>query len=240
MKSYFFLIVSAFVILLTQPVYSADVDEILNNYITTIGGKEAIESINSEISKGSFDVMGTSGEMIIYYNYSDRVVSVSVESGEGEEKTILMRDFVSPEKGFSYQMGNVTEYDTEDIEFRLRKGIDEGYTRLAMNYKELGFETSLETEETEFGDVHKITFSKNGEKVVKLSFDANSFFMIKSLDVKMDNSVTYSDYKEVGDTGVLKPFRLQQNISGFTIDILISEYQFNVSAPDNISVVPEF
>lgn len=239
MKVLIFLFVTTLIITVSQTAHSTDTDEILNNYIQAIGGKDAIESINSEISKGTFDVMGSTGEMVIYYNYSDKVIGVNVESGEGEEKSVLMRDYVSPEKGFSYQMGNVTEYDSESIEFRLRKGIEEGYTRLAMNYKELGFETALETEETEFGDVHRITFSKDGEKTVVLSFDANSFFMINSIDLMFDNSVTYSDYKEVGDSGILKPFRLQQNMSGFTVDIIVTDYQFNVSEPENISVVPE-
>ena len=235
------LIAIATVILFTTSkiAFTNDIDEVLNNYIEAIGGKNVIESINSELSRGTFDVMGSTGEMMIYYNYSERVIGVSVESGDGEDKTVLMRDYVAPENGFSYQMGNKTDYDTETIENRLRKGIDEGYTRLAMNYKGLGFEATMETDETEFGDVHRITFSKNGEKTVELSFDANSFFLINSKDLTIDNSVIYSDYKEVGDSGLLKPYRLQQTMSGFTVDIIITDYQFNVSEPENISIVPE-
>lgn len=234
-KTFFVIVFS----LSTINAFATDIDEVLQKYVDILGGRELMDSVNSELAKGKFEVMGFSGNILIYTNKDLRMLIVNVQIGEGDPRSVLMRDYISPDKAFTFQMGTTVNHSAEEIETRLRNALDENIYKLAVGYKELGYSAEMEAVETELGNVYNITFSKNGEPKKLLVFDAHSGYLIRSEDYENELSVNYSDYKEVGSSGLTRPFKLKQKIKNFVTDITIEEILFNQPEPEGLSEVPE-
>ncbi len=61
------------------------VDQVLDRYVEALGGKAAVEKLNSRVSKGTFDAVaqGASGTVEIYAKAPNKLASIADVSGFG-------------------------------------------------------------------------------------------------------------------------------------------------------------
>src|SRR5262245_62496693 len=61
-------------------------DQILDNYVQAIGGRQAVEKITSRVTKGTFEIstMGLKGEIEVYAKAPNKTLRVQNLSGVGE------------------------------------------------------------------------------------------------------------------------------------------------------------
>ncbi|WP_395044926.1 outer membrane lipoprotein-sorting protein [Flavobacterium sp.] len=197
-----------------------NVDDVVNKYIETIGGKEKLEAIKS-----------VKMEMIANYQGMEIPVEVcTAKDGKmlvkinlmGKEMTQVAFDGTS---GWSTNMMTMKaeKMNSEDIE-NMKNTASNDFPDPFLNYKSKGYKAEYIAKETKEGtECHKIKLTKlpqtiNGEKVDDVSFYyfdvENNVIVLTETEIKEGQmkgqmaSSTAGNYQEV--EGVYFPFTISQ------------------------------
>ena len=206
----------------SSTVYGQDADEIINNYIETIGGADQLEKMKSVKMTGKASSFGMEfpitiinqapGKMKMTLVFQGKELTQMAFDGETAWTTNMMT--MEPEKMEAEQ----TEIFKQTMDF----------PDPLLNYKDKGYTVSLEGEkEIEGTPCHKIKLSRGTVKVdgkdenleTFYYFDKESLVPIMQEDyaligeMKGKSTETYfSDYDEVD--GLIFPFTMVQKIDG--------------------------
>ena len=201
--------------------------DIINNYISAIGGSDKIYSIvdRTTIMRGS--VQGINITIVSYQKAPDKIKQ-QIKAGSNEQLIIF-----DGEKGIMKMAGEkqeITGAELEKLKF-------EATLTLLTDPELYGIQLSLEgTEMVEGKDMYKIIMTlPSGIKWTQF-YDVESGLKVK--EQKYINSpmglfqqeIIYDDYKEV--EGILYPFKIKQSIGAQSMEFIISSIKINTDLAD--------
>jgi hypothetical protein len=198
MKSLFVFCFFLMCLVFAQVAQAQTADEVVDKYITALGGKEKLLALKSIKMDGSLNVQGFDVGVVttILHGVGSRT-DISVP-GMGEGYQIM-----TPTKGWSFmpfQGQSAPEEVSEDM-------VKAGQTSLdvqspLLNYKEKGHTVELlGKEKAEGKDCYKLKLTSKLGKVTTIFIDATTYYRIKTVSKatvngeEMDVESVYSDFK---------------------------------------------
>ena len=195
--------------------------DVIDNYITAIGGKDKIEKIKSETITGDLNVQGMEIGFMTFRN--DTMSFVKAEGAAHGSNMLLMKSVITASYGWEYQMNGLKDYEGEEL---LNKQLDfiTSDIGFVLNYKKNGFEFDLKGSDTINGKPnYKLELTKDGKLLRTNFYDQESFYLTNILKPN-DTSIELYDYRDV--SGIYRPFKMIQK-SQLELTILFKEYVFN-------------
>lgn len=223
------------------------VDEIVDNYIDAIGGREAWSKVNGHKMVASASVQGMDlpivsielkdGRQITTYTFQGQEMVQGAFDGETLWSTSFMT--MKAEKG-----------DSEDAE-NVKRSIGE-YPDPFMTYKDKGYTVELDGEDVKDGvDCYKVKMNKGkrlveGEEVDQIAyyyFDKETFVpivieteVLKGQMKGQMSSTLMSDYQEVD--GLYYPFSISQGGDFGSFTLTVEEIILNPEVKDDQFAFP--
>jgi hypothetical protein len=216
-------------------------DEIINKYVQAIGGKDLLSKITSVYTESSMDVMGMQA-----------AVKSTTLNGKGMKQEIdvqgsLMITCLTDKGGWSINpmAGGTTPEDMPAGQY------NSGKEQIVVggpfvNFAEKGYKVELMgTEAVGAVNAFKIKMTSPDSISAVYFFDPNTFYLIKSLQEtemqgqKMDNEITYSDYKQAD--GYSMPYKMDMVIAGgqFTMTMAVTKVELNKPVDETIFAKPQ-
>ncbi len=197
-----------------KPVKTAK--DVIDNYITAIGGSDALKEVESISMKGRIGEGDESGTLDIYY--SSKYVYMDINM---KQFTMLQAIDMVKKKGWMKFGKMVKDLKEEEI-MKNKKRIDGSmfgkYLDPAAN--NITFEL-LQNEDVNGTDCYVIDIIQDSLSSSTEYFDSKTFNKVK--ENKGGMTSTFSDFKKVGSTDVIMPYR----ITSQTGDVTIAEIKFN-------------
>jgi zinc protease len=207
------------------------VDQILDKYIQAIGGKDAVQKINSRVSKGTFELEQMPGDATTeIYQKAPNKIFTDTESGSfgaykrGFNGTVGWED--NPQAG----LADITGGQLADM----KRGAD--FYR-DVKLKDLYPKRTLKGKETVNGkDAYVVELTPAEGSAETWSFDADSGLAVRVQSqmegpngvVDLDTSL--ADYRDVD--GVKYPFLIHQSFGELAFTIKFTDVQQNVAIDD--------
>jgi hypothetical protein len=224
-------------------------DEIINKYLTAIGGKEKLAAIKSTKMSGKAKQGGQEFPFIAFDVAGGKKKNTFVFQG----KEIVQPAF-DGNNGWNtnFMTMKAEKMDAEDTENMKRESGD--FPDAFLDYQKKGYKVALEgKEKIEGTECFKIKLTKKPEKVdgkeeenvVYYFFDTQNYVplamrstgkkgQMKGVQVEMG----FSDYQEVN--GLYFPFSLTRKVNGQTaLTLVMEKVEVNVPVDDKIFAFPE-
>lgn len=230
----------AFLLTAIAPVSAQTADEIINNYIENIGGKENLEKINSVTFTGKIDF----GGMILPFTKTQSSDGLSMTKADVQGQTFYQEVFDGETLWGTNQMTFAAEKSDSESTENFKNSIND-FPEPFLNYKDKGYTVELIGKETIEGlSTFKIKLVKepvmvDGQKVDDLSyyyFDTENFVpIVMETEVNsgpgkgMIVQIKFSDYQEVN--GVYFAFSMNQEIKGKSGGQLITITDVKLNEP---------
>lgn len=201
-------------------------DQILDKYVQALGGKSAIEKINSRASRGTFTSshLKTKGPIELYAKAPNKQLMVLLAQGFGNYRRGF-NGLVAWEKyPGSDNAGNLSGFSKRDAEFYLPVRFRETYPNVALKGREQLREREVFVLE-----------APDAGKPKRWYFDTETGLLLRTetrnAQGKVVGSTDYDDYHEVD--GVKEPFRIRLlDDDGTDFNIELSEVRHNVQIAD--------
>ncbi len=213
------------------------VDQIIEKYITAMGGRAAMEKITSRVSKGSIEIAGPgmTGSFTISEKAPNKSLAVFDVAGmgsgrEGTDGTVAWSE--SAQEGLTEKTG-AERADT------LRGAIFNAELKLTSVYKTV---VTAGKELVNGREAYAILATPAEGAALKMFFDAVSGLMVKQSSTRdspqgpIDIDEFREDYRVVD--GVKEAFAVRQVSSMFTLIIRMNEIKHNVPLDDAIFKKP--
>ena len=248
MKKLNYLLLTAFVFMISTSFNAQTVDEIIENYIENTGGAENWQKVKSIKMNMSVNQMGMDIPIEQYSSAERTYTKISLQGqeimqGVFDGKTLWSTNFMSMKAEKSNQ---------EDIE-NVKNALNE-FPDPFLNYKEKGYTAELMgTETLEGSDVFKVKLTKkpnlvDGEEVPNVTiyyFDAENFVPIMTHQEMTEGPAKgtimegkMSDYQEVD--GLYMPFSMTQGIKDQPGQaVIIKSIEINTVVDDSNFKFPE-
>ena len=205
-------------------------EKIIDNYLKAIGGKDALQKINSYSAIVSMNMMGQklSGTMKKMVPYS-----TSMELKMGNMTAFKM--VFDGTKGYQAQMGQQAPLGEEEIKTQK----DEKGVFPQLHYAEAPYKISLDgTAKVNGEDSYKIKVVKPSGSIGHEFYSIKTGYLVKQISTlkvqgqEMEQSVEFGDYKDIG--GILTPTSITQNAAGQEMPMKLSDIKYNagVTAED--------
>lgn len=208
------------------------VDQILDKYITAVGGREAMEKVTSRVSTGTVEIpdMGATGTISISEKAPNKSLAVIEIGGMGQ-----IREGSDGVGAWEEAPGGGAVRDKSGAELAdaLRGSTFNSELKLKTLYKTVVVSGK---EAIDGKDAYVVVCTPAEGSPNKLYFDAASGLMVRQSSSRetpqgpMDVDVMVGDYRTVG--GVKLPFTVRQVTSMFTVVIKLSEIKLNVPLDD--------
>lgn len=213
------------------------VDQIIDNYVEAIGGKPAVEKINSRVSKGTFDIpaMGAGGTAEIVGKAPGKAYSEVEIAGFG----IFKRAFDGKTGWSQDPISGLRDLGPEEME---DAKIDEDFYRdikLKELYPKLELKGKAKVGERE---AYLIEAPGPAGSLDKIYFDTESGLILKmegeraSPQGRIRLETALEDYRDV--EGVKVPFTLRISNPEVSFTINLTEVKHNVPVDDARFVKP--
>jgi hypothetical protein len=218
-----------------QSIKAQTADEVIDKYVTALGGKEKILSLKSVKKVGSLNVQGM-----------DVSVTVTAVQGVGSRNDISVPGMgegfqvVNPTKGWDFMpfMGQASPEEVSADKLKSSLSLLDIQGSL-VNYKEKGSQVELAGKENvENAECYKLKLTDKQGVLSTLFIDSKSNYLVKSIiTAKSPNGdiiteVSYSDYKKTGE-GYVFPF--SQAIDRGTI--IFTSIETNIPVDEKIFTV---
>ncbi|MDQ3020449.1 MAG: hypothetical protein M3R36_07760 [Bacteroidota bacterium] len=236
MKKFIFLIILSFAV---QAAHSQGkfkevkiAQDVIDNYITAIGGADKLKKIKSETQSGTFKVQNVEGSYMAFRN--DTIyVTKAVGKMEGKD-TLMLMSLTTKNYAWEYQMGAMSDFTGEELQNKAENLII-GSLRFYLNYKKYGYSAELKGADSVNGkECYKVLIKKSGKELRTNYFDRKTFYVLRS-DRPYGQSLEYDDYKVV--KGIIRPFKIIHHTQ-VEIEQLVSEYKFNKAIDSALLVKP--
>ncbi len=203
--------------------------EVIDNYISAIGGKEKLLAVNDRSTRMKAEMGGIKVDMSVYQKAPDKLYQV-VSSPGFEQKVIF-----NGEKG--YQESPMGVKELEGNELQLLK--NESTIAMITDLDGYGVSISLiEISEINGKPAYKLQFTDNANNSWYHYFDSETFIKVrdeKEVSTEMGtfkSIIDYDDHREV--EGILYPFKLKQSVAGQTIQFEVTSVKVNTGLNDNL------
>ena len=210
-------------------------DEIVQKYITAVGGEEAIRKITSRSMTGKITAMGTENPIEVLTKAPNKRITIT-HMGGGESETAFdgtagwMAGGGRPAREMSPEESAAAGIDAE---FYLPLRLKEMFPQLRRGRPETIGDTVCQSL---FG-------SAPGKPQVRFFFDNNSGLLVREVRYaetpvgRMPTQIDYADYREVD--GVKTPFRWTLSRPNGRFTIQISEVKANAPIDDSKFAKPQ-
>jgi hypothetical protein len=214
------------------------IDQILDKYIETLGGKAAIEKITSRQISGSFEIpaMGASGTLKGYAKAPNKSLMVIDVPGFG----VIQQGFDGTVAWGQDPMGGLREITgaelvttKRDVDFHRDTHLKDLFPKLTVKGKEKVGES----------EAYLVEATPPEGKAEKLYFDLKTGLLIRH-DAERESpqgaamiESYFDDYKEVD--GVKLPFTMRRVTPAFAMTIKFDEVKNNVEIDDAKFAKPE-
>lgn len=195
-------------------------DEIVQKYISAIGGIDEVKKIKQLTLTGKAESDGAAYEL---FAYEDIVENYQFAKVSGPN--YLVKTYFDNKEGWTIQNGVKSSFLKETLE-SLQPNLEDGTYFYLSDMESRGIKTELLGEEKINGkDVYKIKFTRNGNEKNIQYFDKNTFYLLV-VETPGINSVKiyYDDYKEVPGTNLKLPYYNEKGGIKGTIE----KYEINV------------
>jgi len=207
------------------------VDQILDKYVQSLGGRQALEKITSRVTKGTFEVstMGLKGEIEIYAKAPNKSLRIQNLSGVGQ-----ILDGYDGKIGWSQNpMTGLREKSGEELAAIARASDIHASLKTRELYSKL---ESKGKEKVGNRETYVILATPATGAPVKMYFDTQTGLIART-DTDLDTpqgqfhvETTVEDYREVD--GVKIAFTMRQESSMGSAVIKLTEVRHNVAIDD--------
>lgn len=209
---------------------SMTAEKVIDKYLKAVGGKDALQKINTYSATVSMDMGGQklSGSMKKMAPYS-----TSMElTMNGMSAFKMMFDGTS---GYQAQMGQKSPFGEEEI--KIQK--DEKGIFPQLHYGEASYKVSLEGSSKVNGeDAYKVKVIKPSGNVSHEFYSIKTGYLLKQTSTlkaqgqEMEQTVEFGDYKDIG--GIMTPTSITQLAGGQELPMKLSDIKYNsgVTAED--------
>lgn len=208
------------------------VDEVINNHITAMGGKDKLAALKSVRMECNLSMMGQELPMVITRAQGiGQRVDLSIM---GTENYII----ATPTAGWMY-MPIQGQSEAQPMPEEMLKATKDQLDLQGplFNYKEKGNTVELVGKEKIDGaDAFKLKVTDKGGKVSHLFIDANTFYHVKSVlstnvnGEDMEISVTQSNFKKTAD-GYVFPWTIGNSAQG---DMNVTKLDVNLPVDEKL------
>jgi photosynthetic reaction center cytochrome c subunit len=208
-------------------------DQILDKYLTAVGGVDALKKIKSRVQKGNIDAMGMQFPIEVYSEAPDKRVSISHPNG-GSSVTAFNGEagWLSIPGGFHRMTAPEREAARIDAELYFPARVRELYKEFRV----------LPGEAIDGRQSYLVSAKAPGRPSLQLYFDRETGLLLRQLRYaetplgKNPTQIDYGDYKEID--GVKIPYRwtLERPNGAFTIKI--DQVEQNVPIDEKLFVPP--
>lgn len=185
-----------FVLIFSQLSFAQTAKEIIDKNIELSGGLTNWKLLNSVLLQGKV-ILGIKDEYPIKIYQQRPNLTKTVITINGKDTAI---------EGYDGTKGYAMNYATNKVQ-EYAEYVAESFDNDFIDWENKGFEAKYLGKE-KIGDIycHKVELTKNVNKNIYY-FDTKSYMLLK--EVKKDETLTYSDYKKVGN--FLMPFRIESS-----------------------------
>jgi hypothetical protein len=229
MKQFRNVLLLAATIVLSLSAGAQTADEIVNKYITAIGGAENWKKVNSVTSEGSLTVQG-----------ADVAVSMTVLNGKGMRQNISVMgmtgySIMTPTGGWNFMPFQGQQKPEPATEETVKESADQYDTQGALvDYKSKGHSIEyLGKEDVEGTEAHKVKVTHKSGKVETMYFDPTSFLAIRTVSKQKANgqeseiTTSLSNYKKLPE-GILVPMSVSVPVGpGMSAELTITKVEIN-------------
>ena len=208
------------------------IDQILDKYVTAIGGRAAIEKVTSRVSKGTVEIpdAGLSGTLSISEKAPDKSLSVFELAGMG-----VIRDGTDGVNSWeeSQQNGGVRDKTGVELADARRSAIFNVELKMKTVYKTL---VVTGRERVGSRDAYVVLATPAEGSPTRMFFDVESGLMLRQSMTRespqgpIDVDVYLEDVRDV--EGVKQPFVVRQVTQQFTVVFRLTEVKYNVPLDD--------
>jgi len=192
--------------------------DVVDNYITASGGKDALKDIESIRMKGNIGEGSESGNLEIYFSKSYVYMDIAMK-----EFTMKQAIDVKKKKGWT-QFGEMIKDMTEEDINKNTKNMDGSMWGNFIDPKVHGITYELLQNETIDGtEYYAVDLIRDSLTVSTSYFDMKNFYKVKELKGGMTSG--FSDFRKVKDSDVIMPYK----ITSQTGDVVITDITFNTS-----------
>jgi hypothetical protein len=219
-------------LVLAQFSHAQTVDEVIDNYINAMGGKEKLLALKTVKMDGGMSVQGMEISVVVTVSHGIGSRNDITVPGMGEGYQIM-----TPTKGWSYMPFQGQTSPEEVSEDRVKSG--QGALDLQgvlVNYKEKGNTVELlGKEKAEGKDCYKLKVTAKSGKVSTMFIDASTYYRIKSVSTASINGTAtevetlYSDFRKTPE-GYVFPYS-QTTPNG---TLVFSSIEVNKPVDENI------
>ncbi|HVO98509.1 MAG TPA: c-type cytochrome [Bryobacteraceae bacterium] len=204
-------------------------DSVIENYISALGGADAMKKVTTRVGKGSITAMGQEMPIEVYTKAPNMRITVT-HMGPRESYTAF-----DGKAGWMGSSGRPAS-DMSPAE-SLASSLDSEFY-LALRMKEI-FPQLRAGRPDKIGDrdVISLNGSRQGQPPVRFFFDANTNLLVRIVRYsdtpvgRMPTQIDYSDYREVN--GVKTPFRWTLSRPNGRFTIQLTEVKANVPIEDS-------
>jgi hypothetical protein len=213
------------------------VDQVIEKYITAVGGRDAMEKVTSRVSTGSFEIAdaGMTGTVTISEKAPNKSLAVIDLGGVG-----MVREGSDGTAAWEEQPGaGVRDKSGPELADAVRGSVFNAELKLKTIYKTM---VLTGKEAVEGKDAYVVVATPAEGSANKLYFDVASGLMVRQSSTRetangaMDVDVYISDYRVVD--GVKLPFSVRQVATVGTIVIRLQTIKQNVALDDGMFKKP--
>lgn len=205
-------------------------DEIVNKYITAIGGADNWKKVNSMTSEGNLKVQG-----------ADVAVTMTVLNGKGMRQNISLMgmtgySIVTPDSGWNFMPFQGQQKPEPVTAETLKESADQYDAQGSLlDYKTKGHSIEyLGKEDVEGTEAHKMKLTHKSGKTETMFFDPASYLMIRTVTKQKANgqetevTTSLSNYKKLPE-GILVPMSINIPVGppGQNADLTITKVEIN-------------
>lgn len=208
------------------------IDEILDKYVKALGGKEAIEKLNSRIVKGSFDIEAAnmSGSFENFQKAPNKSATRISIQGFGDINSVFDGSkgwSNDPFSGFRELSGVELAATKREADLHSALNFKKNYSKMVVKGKE----------KVDSSEAYVVEATPEEGTPEKFYFDVNSGLVVRhdserdSPQGKLAAEIYLTDYKEVD--GVKIPFLTKFNTPAFAFTIKVTEVTHNTEIDES-------
>ncbi len=207
------------------------VDQILDKYVTAVGGRAAIEKITSFRAKGTIQVpsVGISGTIELFQKAPDKAATIVELSGIGRQREVFDGAIAFSED----QQNGVRDKSGVELVEAKRSATFGRELKLKTLYKTL---TVQGRDKVDGKDAFVVEAVPAEGTPTKMFFDAESGLLVRQTGSRttpegpLEVTLSYSDFRAID--GVKRPFTINQATPLFSAVIQLTEITHNVAIDD--------
>ena len=203
-------------------------NQVIERYITVIGGRNSLENVKDKTTFLSGTVSGIDVSIVVYQKLPGKIIK---EINAGAVNQVIKYDGEKAIMSVGKNIRALTGSALDGLKYEAMVGF-------ILKLDDLKIELKLLDKEKVYNkDAYKVEFKFTSGKVWKLFYDIESGLKVKSTKTinspqgSFAQTTYYDNYKSVN--GVKYPFSIKQTIGPQTLDFKVSSIKINAGLKDD-------